>query len=113
MESLKHQPPQVIAWRRTVWWCERRELRFSKGKREVAPFGYFKCMPQPIGMLLTPGRHFSGSAKMQSSPAPLVGMFLPQQRQYADALMDVCFGEDQSRARSGYAAENLATLRRL
>ena len=28
-------------------------------------------------------------------------------------LMDVCFGEDQSRARSGYAAENLATLRRL
>jgi predicted transposase YbfD/YdcC len=28
-------------------------------------------------------------------------------------VMDVCFGEDQSRARSGYAAENLATLRRL
>jgi predicted transposase YbfD/YdcC len=27
--------------------------------------------------------------------------------------LDVCFGEDQSRARSGYAAENLATLRRL
>ncbi len=28
-------------------------------------------------------------------------------------VLDVCFGEDQSRARSGYAAENLATLRRL
>lgn len=28
-------------------------------------------------------------------------------------LMDVCFGEDQSRARAGFAAENLATLRRL
>ena len=28
-------------------------------------------------------------------------------------LMDVCFHEDQSRARAGYAAENLATLRRL
>lgn len=28
-------------------------------------------------------------------------------------MMDVCFGEDQSRARSGFAAENLATLRRL
>jgi len=28
-------------------------------------------------------------------------------------IMDVCFGEDQSRARTGYAAENLATLRRL
>jgi predicted transposase YbfD/YdcC len=27
--------------------------------------------------------------------------------------LDVCFGEDQSRARAGYAAENLATLRRL
>ena len=27
--------------------------------------------------------------------------------------MDVCFGEDDSRARAGYAAENLATLRRL
>jgi predicted transposase YbfD/YdcC len=27
--------------------------------------------------------------------------------------MDVCFGEDQSRARTGYAAENLAALRRL
>jgi len=27
--------------------------------------------------------------------------------------MDVCFGEDQSRARQGYAAENLASLRRL
>jgi predicted transposase YbfD/YdcC len=27
--------------------------------------------------------------------------------------MDVCFREDQSRARAGYAAENLATLRRL
>ncbi len=27
--------------------------------------------------------------------------------------MDVCFGEDQSRARTGDAAENLATLRRL
>ena len=27
-------------------------------------------------------------------------------------MMDVCFGEDQSRARTGYAAENLATLRR-
>lgn len=27
-------------------------------------------------------------------------------------IMDVCFGEDQSRARCGYAAENLATLRR-
>jgi predicted transposase YbfD/YdcC len=28
-------------------------------------------------------------------------------------VMDVHFGEDQSRARAGYAAENLATLRRL
>jgi predicted transposase YbfD/YdcC len=28
-------------------------------------------------------------------------------------MMDVCFGEDQSRARTGFAAENLATLRRL
>src|ERR1700728_782883 len=28
-------------------------------------------------------------------------------------VMDVCFGEDQSRARAGYAAENLATPRRL
>lgn len=28
-------------------------------------------------------------------------------------VMDVCFKEDQSRARTGYAAENLATLRRL
>ncbi len=28
-------------------------------------------------------------------------------------VLDVNFGEDQSRARSGYAAENLATLRRL
>jgi predicted transposase YbfD/YdcC len=28
-------------------------------------------------------------------------------------VMDVCFGEDQSRVRAGYAAENLATLRRL
>jgi predicted transposase YbfD/YdcC len=28
-------------------------------------------------------------------------------------MMDVCFREDQSRARAGYAAENLATLRRL
>ena len=28
-------------------------------------------------------------------------------------IMDVCFHEDQSRARAGYAAENLATLRRL
>jgi predicted transposase YbfD/YdcC len=27
-------------------------------------------------------------------------------------VMDVCFREDQSRARAGYAAENLATLRR-
>ena len=28
-------------------------------------------------------------------------------------VLDVCFREDQSRARVGYAAENLATLRRL
>ena len=28
-------------------------------------------------------------------------------------IMDVCFREDQNRARTGYAAENLATLRRL
>jgi predicted transposase YbfD/YdcC len=28
-------------------------------------------------------------------------------------VMDVCFNEDQSRARTGYAAENLAILRRL
>jgi predicted transposase YbfD/YdcC len=28
-------------------------------------------------------------------------------------VLDVCFGEDQSRARSAHAAENLATLRRL
>jgi predicted transposase YbfD/YdcC len=28
-------------------------------------------------------------------------------------VMDVCFGEDKSRARMGYAAENLASLRRL
>lgn len=28
-------------------------------------------------------------------------------------VLDVCFREDQSRARTGYAAENLATLRRL
>jgi hypothetical protein len=28
-------------------------------------------------------------------------------------VLDVQFGEDQSRARAGYAAENLATLRRL
>jgi predicted transposase YbfD/YdcC len=27
--------------------------------------------------------------------------------------LDVCLGEDRSRARQGYAAENLATLRRL
>jgi hypothetical protein len=31
----------------------------------------------------------------------------------AGPLLDVCFREDQSRARAGYAAENLATLRRL
>ena len=28
-------------------------------------------------------------------------------------IMDVCFHKDQSRARAGYAAENLTTLRRL
>jgi predicted transposase YbfD/YdcC len=28
-------------------------------------------------------------------------------------VLDVAFGEDQSRARTGYAAQNLATLRRL
>jgi len=28
-------------------------------------------------------------------------------------VLDVCFREDQSRAREGHAAENLATLRRL
>ena len=28
-------------------------------------------------------------------------------------MLDVCFREDQSRARAGHAAENLATLRRL
>jgi predicted transposase YbfD/YdcC len=28
-------------------------------------------------------------------------------------VLDVCFREDQSRARTGFAAENLATLRRL
>ena len=28
-------------------------------------------------------------------------------------VMDVCFNEDQSRARAGHAAENLAALRRL
>ena len=28
-------------------------------------------------------------------------------------VLDVCFREDQSRARAGFAAENLATLRRL
>jgi predicted transposase YbfD/YdcC len=28
-------------------------------------------------------------------------------------MMDVHFGEDQNRARAGYAAQNLATLRRL
>ena len=28
-------------------------------------------------------------------------------------ILDVCFREDQSRARTGYAAENLATRRRL
>ena len=28
-------------------------------------------------------------------------------------VLDVCFREDQSRARAGHAAENLATLRRL
>jgi hypothetical protein len=29
------------------------------------------------------------------------------------SMMDVCFREDQSRARAGHAAKNLATLRRL
>ena len=28
-------------------------------------------------------------------------------------MLDVCFREDHSRARTGHAAENLATLRRL
>lgn len=28
-------------------------------------------------------------------------------------VLDVAFGEDQSRARQGYAAENLATLRQI
>ncbi len=37
----------------------------------------------------------------------------PPNKQQTLKTLDVCFGEDQSRARTGYAAENLATLRRL
>ena len=90
-ETLEHQPPQEIAWRRTVRRREGRELRFAEGKVEVAPLGDFMCMPQPVGMLLTGRRHFSGSAEMQPASAPFFGMFLPQQRQRADALHDVVF----------------------
>jgi predicted transposase YbfD/YdcC len=70
-------------------------IRESKGQRTVERRYYLSSLPLDVAQFARAVRgHWGVENKLHW-------------------VMDVCFREDQSRARTGYAAENLATLRRL
>jgi predicted transposase YbfD/YdcC len=70
-------------------------IRESKGQRTVERRYYLSSLPLAVAQFARAVRgHWGVENKLHW-------------------VMDVCFREDQSRARTGYAAENLATLRRL
>ena len=70
-------------------------IREVKGKTTVARSYFLSSLPLGVETFARAGRsHWGVENKLHW-------------------VLDVCFHEDQSRARTGYAAENLATLRRL
>ena len=70
-------------------------VREVEGKRSVERRYYLSSLPLDVAVFARAARgHWGVENKLHW-------------------VMDVCFGEDRSRARAGYAAENLATLRRL
>lgn len=86
----------------------------DKGKWEgLASVGLVESVRELDGKTTVERRYYLSSLKLG------VGAFARAVRGHWGVenklhwVLDVCFGEDQSRARDGYAAENLATLRRL
>ena len=75
--------------------------------------GMIESLREVDGKVTTERRYYLSSLPLQ------IGTFARAVRSHWGVenkvhwIMDVCFREDQSRARAGYAAENLATLRRL
>src|SRR5439155_27210646 len=83
------QRAQEVTPRPTLRRKERGELRFAEPHLEMASLGNFERVPQPVGMALAGGRHFSGEPEMESAAKPLLRVLLSQERPRADALHDV------------------------
>jgi predicted transposase YbfD/YdcC len=89
------------------WFADRRKWEGLKS------FGMVESVREVDGQATTERRYYLSSLPLD------VATFARAVRSHWGVenkvhwIMDVCFREDQSRARAGYAAENLATLRRL
>lgn len=86
----------------------------DKGKWEgLASVGMVEALREIDGQVTQERRYYLSSLKLdvETFARAVRGHWGVENKLHW--TMDVCFREDQSRARAGYAAENLATLRRL
>jgi predicted transposase YbfD/YdcC len=99
---------------RTYYQSDYLEWFAERGKWEgLRSVGLVEARREIDGKLSTERRYYLSSLKadVQSFARAVRGHWGVENKLHW--TLDVCFGEDQSRARQGYAAENLATLRRL
>lgn len=99
---------------RRYWQSDRIDWFADQGKWEkLTSVGVVESIREVNGQLATERRYFLASLPRG------VARFARAVRGHWSVenplhwVLDVCFGEDQSRARTGYAAENLAAFRRL
>ena len=99
---------------RRYWQSERLDWFADRGKWQgLRSVGVVESVRELKGQVQTERRYFLSSLTLD---APRFARAVRSHWGVENQLhwvLDVQFGEDQSRARSGHAAENLATLRRL
>jgi predicted transposase YbfD/YdcC len=99
---------------RRYWQSERLEWFADRSKwQKLRSVGVVESVRETAGTLQTERRYYLSSLPLDPAGfARAVRTHWSVENQL-HWVLDVQFGEDQSRARTGYAAENLATLRRL
>jgi predicted transposase YbfD/YdcC len=99
---------------RRYWQSERLEWFADRAEwQKLRSVGVVESVRETAGTLQTERRYYLSSLPLDPARfARAVRTHWSVENQL-HWVLDVQFGEDQSRARTGYAAENLATLRRL
>jgi predicted transposase YbfD/YdcC len=99
---------------RRCWQSERLEWFADRAKwRKLRSVGVVESVRETAGTLKTERRYYLSSLPLDPAAFARAVRGHWSVENQLHWVLDVQFGEDQSRARTGFAAENLATLRRL